>query len=914
MVYIFIQKNRNHPAQLRTDSKINLFYLKYCRIWNILAVLFFFYPEISVAQLNENFENGNLTGWEESVPGRWAASEKNPISGNFSLHHIYDNSTAGHDQISYPAGTISLESGNTTWQFQVKHGYPPSAANNWGVFLISDKSAGEMYPSGEASGYLTGVNYSGSDDFVKIWKVTSGTGTEILNTNFNWQENIGTSQAIGFEIIRSASGEWEVKIDTNGGFDHLTSFGIAYDSDYTTFWHFGIYYEYSSSQDQKFWIDDIVIDGPLITDTIPPTVKNLKPVSSNLLEIEFSEPVLDTSAVNPDHYLVDNSIGNPDSVIRTEPYRVRLMFETDFQDGNTYNITLEKILDLFNNPLPFTTKQFVYHIPKAYEVVINEIMADPNPPVGLPDFEYLELYNVGEYDININGWILAIGSKKIELMNREISAGSYLILCSKDAADELDIYGETYGIAEFPSLLNNGQMITLINQSGQVIHSVKYCGDWYKDEFKAEGGWSLEQIDPLNPCGEESNWIASVDLKGGTPGQVNSVNNTNPDFIPPFVKRAIVVSDSVLQVVFSETYDTVSASNPDVYTVDHGIGNPGKVKLFSPGYKKILLYFDSDFDPILIYSLEVKNLLTDCAGNRIEDENQTLFGISQHTDSLDIIINEVLFDPLPGGVDYVEVFNTSEKILDMREIKIATRDDFTGKLKSLKSISEESILFFPKEYLVLTEDMDKVRQQYFTSASENFIELEGLPPFNNEKGRVVISDQWFNIIDEFAYNKDMHFPLLNSVEGVSLERVNFNRPTNERSNWHSAAEDAGFGTPGYKNSQFVEDPLASDEIKIEPEVFSPDNDGYKDIVNICYSYSEPGYIANIIVFDMRGRLVKKIVENELLGTRGIFSWDGINEGNRKAGIGLYLFYIEVFDLKGNVKKYKKICVLAGKLR
>jgi hypothetical protein len=899
-----------------TERIMNLYIklLKYCLIEKILIILLFFFHEITLAQLNDNFEDGTLTGWEQSVPLRWAASDKNPVSGNFSLRHVYDNPDSGHDQISYAVSFLSLESGITTWKFQVRHGYTPSAANNWGIFLVSDKNAVEMYPSGETSGYLIGVNYSGSDDLVKIWKVTSGSGSEMLNTNFNWQENIGTNQAVGFEISRSASGEWEVKMDINGGFDNLVSFGIINDSEYNVISYFGIYYEYSSLQDQKLWIDDIIIDGKIITDTISPVVKNIKPLSSNVLEIEFSEPVLDTSVLNPNHYSVDNYIGNPDSIFHIEPTRAQLFFGSDFEDGISYFISLEKILDLQNNPLQYTTLLFIYHVPKAYEVVINEIMADPEPPVELPDFEYLELFNVTEYNINLDGWVLIIGSKKIELMYQEINAGGYLILCSPNAVDELGTYGETYGISGFPALINNGQMIALKNQYGQVIYCVEYRHNWYKDEYKAEGGWSLEQIDPLNPCGEESNWVASVDLKGGTPGQINSINNINPDFISPSVERAILISESVLEVVFSEIYDTISALNPDIYNVDHGIGNPGKVQLLGPCYKKLLLYFDSDFNPQIIYNLEVNDLLTDCAGNRISVNNHAVFGIPEPVDSLDVIINEVLFDPFPGGVDYVELYNISEKILNLRELKIATRNDYTGKLESARSVSEESILFFPKEYLVLTEDICIVQQQYFTSCPENFIELDDLPQFNNEKGKVVIPDLWFNIIDEFAYHKEMHFPLLNNIEGVSLERINFYRPTNERTNWHSAAEDAGFGTPGYENSQYIEDPLAVDEINIEPEIFSPDNDGYKDVVNISYSCNEPGYITNITVFDAKGRIVRKLVKNGLLGTKGSFSWDGINEGNLKAGIGLYVFYIEIFDLKGNVRKYKKTCVLAGKLK
>ena len=104
-----------------------------------------------------------------------------------------------------------------------------------------------------------------------------------------------------------------------------------------------------------------------------------------------------------------------------------------------------------------------------------------------------------------------------------------------------------------------------------------------------------------------------------------------------------------------------------------------------------------------------------------------------------------------------------------------------------------------------------------------------------------------------------------------------------------------------------------EEITIDPEIFSPDNDGYNDVVSINYIFNEPGYMMTVNVFNAGGNLIRKLVNNQYLGTKGAVNWDGIQDDNTKAAVGIYVFFIQVYDLNGTVKKYKKTTVLASKL-
>jgi len=153
--------------------------------------------------------------------------------------------------------------------------------------------------------------------------------------------------------------------------------------------------------------------------------------------------------------------------------------------------------------------------------------------------------------------------------------------------------------------------------------------------------------------------------------------------------------------------------------------------------------------------------------------------------------------------------------------------------------------------------------------------------------------------------------LLFDVEGVSLERISFIGDSDDPVNWHSAAEVAGFATPGYLNSQFIdfisefEDPF-----EFTNKIFSPNNDGNSDFLILNYKLEKTGYIANIKIFDIKGRFVKYLSSNLLLGIEGFVKWDGTNQSNELASLGIYIVLIELIHTSGDIKQFKKTCVLA----
>jgi hypothetical protein len=170
-----------------------------------------------------------------------------------------------------------------------------------------------------------------------------------------------------------------------------------------------------------------------------------------------------------------------------------------------------------------------------------------------------------------------------------------------------------------------------------------------------------------------------------------------------------------------------------------------------------------------------------------------------------------------------------------------------------------------------------------------------------------------NIVDEVAYLDDWHFKLISNEEGVALERIDYDAPSQNEQNWHSAATNVGYGTPTYKNSQYRIDAGVQGEITVTPDIVSPDNDGMDDFATINYSFPEPGYLAGITIFDAAGRPVRYLQRNALCGIKGYFRWDGLGEKNQKLTVGIYIIYTEVFNLQGKTKKFKNVIVLARRV-
>lgn len=863
------------------------------KIMKSILLLFLMLPFTLIAQLSEDFSDGDF-----SQNPSWTGTS-NLFQVNSALQLQLNATEAGSAWLSTPYAV----SGDVEWRFYVRQSFSPSGSNYGKVYLVSNQAD----LSQSLNGYFLRFGEAGSEDAIELLK-QSGTSSESICRGTSGL--VASSFALNIKVIRTQDGMWTIYVDADGSGVYQQE-ATGTDNSYLPGGFLGFVDTYTVSNATKFYYDNIYA-GPEIVDNTPPALISANAIDPFTVELQFDEALSGISALNMLNYSADGDLGNPDAIMfGSNSSIVQLIYNASFENGRTYQLTISNLADLAGNIAPAIQTTFSYYEAQANDIVINEIMADPSPIVGLPEWEYVELYNQTAVDIDLNGWIFVAGTSEKPLEGVSIPANGYLVLCHEDGQPAMATYGNAYGFSSF-QLTNAGTSLQLLNQNGNLISSVSYTDKWYNDPAKADGGWSIEQIDPANSCGGRNNWTASVDPSGGTPGKLNSVDA--PNVAAPAVLRYELASASSLQIFFDQQMDPASLSLVSNYYLEAGNINPAEVTTDPEDPTFVELTFANAFEAGNIYKLIISASVMNCAGLPVADNTFILFGIPDEVEPNDVVINEILFNPLGDGVDYVEIYNRSNKTLDLNQLWLGSvRQTIPNPPDTtLKEITPDSYLFLPQSYALLTTSKSIVLSQYTSENPDAFVEMASFPTYSNDAGTAILKAKTGKLIDEVSYTEDMQYPLLTTAEGVSLERISFDRPSDDPTNWHSAAESVGFGTPAYQNSMLVLSLATDDAISIDPEIFSPDSDGRADVTSIAYAFDEAGYTLNVYIFDGSGQQQRHLVKSMLVGQTGAVSWDGLDENNNKVPIGIYVVFVEAFDLNGKVKSYKKAVVVASK--
>ena len=852
-------------------------------------LIFIFNNLILFSQISDDLSDGDIT----SNP-TWSGTTADFIV-NSSQQLQLNNTISATSYLTTNHNLADLN--NKEWRIWVKQSFSPSSSNFGRVYLTSDNADLNLVQNG----YYLQFGEANAIDAIRLFKLEAGVSTQLC-AGIDGQ--IANSFTTNVKVNRDASGNWSLFADLTGGQNFVLQ-GTAIDPSTLLGTHFGILDLYTSSNATKFYYDNIYI-GNEIVDVSPPLLDTANVISSTQLDVHFNEALDVLSAQNIGNYSIFPSIGISTAVLDgINPSVVHLSLMTPFTNGSTYTLNTVNIADISLNISGNQNVDFQYLISDSVipgDVIINEFFPDPTPSIGLPEVEFVEIFNKSNKIFNLNGWKIGDASADGTISDSWLLPGEYKVLT---ATANVTLFSNTtaVGVTSFPSLNNAGDDVVLKDNFGTILDKLIYTDAWYKDDVKKDGGYSLELINPYDPCSDEDNWIASNWILGGTPGEINSVINTTPDTTSPYISLALALAPNFLELQFNEGMDSTSLANA-LLSFNPNLTIQNKFILGSYP-KSMTLQFNENLVGSQIYYFTI-NSISDCWLNSTE-RNGT-FILPEAAQKGDLIINEILQNPLTGGQDWIELFNNSDKVINLLDWQFANYDNDT--ISNFKSIVENYLLN-PNDYVVIGKDSNFVKQNYPFSVSGKFA-YSILPSYNNDSGTVyLIYDN--EIIDRVSYLDTWHFDLLDNTDGVSLERIDPNGESSSQYNWHSAAEDYGFATPGRKNSQYLP-ALSNGTLSLTSEVFSPDNDGYEDIMQFTYELTEPGMLGKAQIYDEKGRLIKTIFSNEYMGTQGTYYWDGTTEKEVKASIGIYLLKFEVFSTSGGVFfTTKKAFTLAGKL-
>lgn len=506
--------------------------------------------------------------------------------------------------------------------------------------------------------------------------------------------------------------------------------------------------------------------------------------------------------------------------------------------------------------------------------------------------EYVEIYNPGTDDVSTAGLILSDESRSVILPATTIRSGDYRVIAGQEFAA---LHPETHVllVESLPSLNNNGDVIRIRNASGELIHQLAYDLAWKQ---RNTNNWAWEMQNIRQPCAGMENWKPH---QTGSAGKVNHNQRKIPDRVSPWVTDVYSVTNDSLVVVLNENIAPeqwmrgsfeVNRSEiaPAIYPDQHHFNMAG-------------LQLPDSLVPGIQHQLVVRSL-TDCSGNFVV-EQPSFFQLTRPAGPRDVLLSEVMYEPVRNAPEYVELYNPTSYPINVKGWLLSVRNA-SGKEQTVNLSGQDRVLE-PGRLLVLTNNFVQQVNAYPHTPENTILHIPGLPVLPNEGG--VITLRHDSVAGEkFNFTPALHHAQVTNTAGVSLERISFARSTLNADNWHSASSAAGYHTPGRKNSQQNDRPLhEASQITLVNRLITPNLDGVADYLLVGFAPSLQGTVISAYVYDSKGRLVKNLASNQLVGTNSYYRWDAVNEQGKRVNSGQYVLLVKVIDDEGRTRKLMK---------
>ncbi|MCB9034501.1 MAG: lamin tail domain-containing protein [Chitinophagales bacterium] len=835
---------------------------------------------VANAQFVEQFTDGGFNqnpNWDGTEQLFEVNSDKQlQLNGNDNLEVAY-------------LSTVTTSFDNVSWEFEIKQDYNPSESDFVKIFLASDN---EDLSNNTINAYFLKIGSNGNSDGLEFYVKTGTTEQLLLNM---LPSVFSTTPHFIYKVTKNQYGKFVFYYKDINAANFITLDSVT-NTTFTNNQFFGFLANYTLANKTNFYIDNIYY----ITDNTAPTIDSIVVLNPKTVQVFFSEALDETSANNSSNYSI-NGFNINTALLNNTNNSVTLTLDNALNSNSSYTVTVDNVADINQNATDNLTNNFqTPFYPSANEITINEVLYNPNGSTALPNAQYIELYNNTNNVIDISACTLNNGAI---VPNRVvIASNSYVVLCDASAINLFNGINNVVACTNWTNFNTAGQSFEFLNINQNIIDSVTLNNNYFYDAQKANGGYSLELQYP-NSCEPLFVWNESANTSGGTPSSANAaitIDRANAAI------SATIIDAKTIGVAFNYPMQMASLETISNYTLNPSIGIQSAIALDD---KTVHLTLNNDLVLNTFYTLFVQNIEA-CIGNNILVDSFSIINTKIPAIG-DLVINEVLFTPKNADEQFVEIKNNTENYFKVKDILFA-KASVVSQIENFNLSFDDEHLIKPYDYLVFTLDANQLSSTYSNTNIDNCFTVSDLP-LDEEEDIVIIKNSENTMLDKLHYYSSFHLSTLNNIEGISLERVSplYNK-TQDVDNWHSASKTVGFATPGIKNSELQEIDFAA-TVTVEPEVFSPDQDGFDDLLLISYQLENSLARAVANIYNTEGRLIKEITENESINDKGFFKWDGTDNDGNKSKIGIYFVQVNLSYSNGEQKSYTYKCVLASRL-
>lgn len=502
----------------------------------------------------------------------------------------------------------------------------------------------------------------------------------------------------------------------------------------------------------------------------------------------------------------------------------------------------------------------------AAQVVINEVCYDPvGDDTG---YEWIELYNAGSQDVDLEGALLmsggAIFQTVFEIPHYILRSGRFLLIGESQIPQAVF---HTNLAFQNGGALTDG--IRYVSPDGSYTDTVLYDAPngGLPDDTGTEGtsfapdvpaGWSLARIlDGLDTDACAADFLAE---QNPTPGTANHIY-VDYALLHPHTWQE---GDSWQLSLYVQNQSAIATPVPAELTVllDGLLIQTESVASIAAGDSLHLVY-SLPVSDTWNHELEVRLELTDDPD--LSDNHLSLNLFQEHL--MPPLINEVMYAPNTGRQEWIELWVRSDSL----------RGEYTLE-DAAHNVAGFSLPDSAGYYVICSNPMQMLTE-YIDCPAHAVVETTGWPALNNDGDSIFLYDGSGNLLDQLTYTGQA------SQQGKSLERY---LDGDLGPAWRYSLASAG-ATPGQPNSQSTPPPAFSGTLKLTGSPFNPKSG---ENVSILYNLAAEANYLNCSVYDRAGHRVGVLADNLSIPKQGTVVWNGRDAGGKCLPRGLYVIVWE----------------------